>query len=361
MRLLNVFAIFRKDAVDALKDARIVVSLIVPIGLGLLYNSIFPEEGLQAVKLGYHAADASAILEGIKSQAGDAVDLRVREIADEAEARALIAAGDIDVGLIVPAGIDAALRQGQTPTVVLIAQQPPGSGEAFVGRAVDRTMRQLAGQPPVAVVRVERVRSGVADTAALEDLGTRRFFVLATVVMLIAMIGMLAVPVILTEEMERKTLDALLLVARQSEVIAAKSLVGLLYVAIGVPLMFVLTRLEVHDWPTLVLSTSLLAVVLVALGLLIAGVFKNATRVYTWSSLFVLLAFGPALAVGLPIPQWADAAVRATPTAAGMRLMINGVADHALFGDAWVDYTVLILWAAVSFALVRWQLAQREA
>ena len=41
--------------------------------------------------------------------------------------------------------------------------------------------------------------------------------------------------------------------------------------------------------------------------------------------------------------------------------MINGVADHALFGDAWVDYLVLILWAAGSFALVRWQLAQREA
>lgn len=361
MRLTNVLAIFRKDAIDAMRDARIVVSLVVPIALGLLYNSIFPEEGLQTVKLGYHAAESSAVLEGIKSQAGDTVDVRVRDVADEAEARALIASGTLDVALIVPAGTDAALRQGQTPTVLLIGQQPPGPGEAFVARALDRTLRQLAGQPPAAVVRVERVRSGIADTAALEDLGTRRFFVLAMIGMLIAMIGMLAVPVILTEEMERKTLDALLLVARQSEVIAAKSLVGLLYVAIGVPLMFVLTRLEIHDWPTLVLSTALLAVVLVALGLLIAGVFKNATRVYTWSSLFVLLAFGPAIAVGLPIPQWADAAARATPTAAGMRLMINGVADHALFGDAWVDYIVLVLWAVGSLALVRWQLTQREA
>lgn len=361
MRPTNVLAIFRKDAIDAMRDARIVVSLVVPIGLGLLYNSIFPQEGLAAVKLAYHADDSPAILEGIRAQAGNAVDLRVRAVADEAEARKLIGDGTVDVALLLPGGAEAAIREGRSPTVLLIGKQSPGSGEGFVMSAFERTSRALAGQRPPAVVRTERVSTGLSDIAQFGELGPRRFFVLATVVMLIAMIGMLAVPVILTEEMENNTLDALLLIARQSEVISAKALVGLLYVAIGVPVMFLLTHLEVHDFLVLASSTLLVALVLVTLGLLIAGVLKNATRVYTWSSLFVLLAFGPAFAVGFPIPQWADALMRATPTGAGMRLMTDGVAQRPLFGDAWLGYLVLVGWAVGSLALVRWQLRRREA
>jgi ABC-2 type transport system permease protein len=361
MRLTNVLAIVRKDAIDALKDARIVVSLVVPIGLGILYNGIFPQEGLATLKLAYHGDGSTALLEGTRAQAGAFTELRVQEVAGEAEARKVVEDGGADLALIVPAGAEAAIRQGQSPTILLIGKQPPGGGEAFVRDALEQTARDLAGQRAATIVRTERVGSDLADVGQLGELGPRRFFVLATVVMLVAMIGMLAVPVILTEEMERKTLDALLLIARQSEVIGAKSLVGLLYVALGVPLMFALTRLEVHDAPTLVLSTLLLSGVLVLLGLLIAGVFKNATRVYTWSSLFVLLAFGPAFAIGFPIPQWASDLLRATPTGAGMRLMTNGIAEHHLFTGESIDYFVLVIWMIGSFALLRWQLGRREA
>ncbi|HEV8536991.1 MAG TPA: ABC transporter permease [Candidatus Limnocylindria bacterium] len=360
IRWANVLAIFRKDAIDAMRDARIVVSLIVPIGLGLLYNNIFPEERLATVKLGYHSDDTPAILEGIRAQTGQTVDLRVRDVADEAEARRLITEDAIDVAVFIPADAERDLRQGRMPNVLFIGRQPP-AGEAFVSRALDQALREIAGQGPVAVVRVERVRTAFADTVAVQDLGPRRFFVLATIVMLIAMIGLLAVPVILTEEMEKKTIDALLMIARQSEVIAGKALVGLFYVAIGVPLMVLLTRLEIRDPLTFVSATLLLSVVIVAVGLLMAGIFKNATRVYTWSSLFVLVAFGPAIAVGLPIPDWANAAILAIPTAPGMRLMTNGIAPRSLFPDAWLSYLILVVWAVASLAVLRWQLGRREA
>src|SRR5688572_1660089 len=101
MRLTNVLAIFLKDAVDAMRDARIVVSLIVPIGLGLLYNSIFPDEGLATVTLAYHADDSPAILAGIRAQAGPFVELQVQEVADDVEARKLVGAGTVDVALMV--------------------------------------------------------------------------------------------------------------------------------------------------------------------------------------------------------------------------------------------------------------------
>ena len=75
-----------------------------------------------------------------------------------------------------------------------------------------------------------------------------------------------------------------------------------------------------------------------------------------------MLAFGPALGGGLPVPQLArDGTTPATPTAAGMRLMVNGVADRALFADPWLDYIVLVVWGVAGFALLRWQLGRREA
>ena len=111
------------------------------------------------------------------------------------------------------------------------------------------------------------------------ELGARKYFVLATVVMMLGMIAVLAVPIILTEEAEKKTLDALLLVANYREVIVAKALVGVAYSAISVALMLALTRLQPADMPTFVAGTGLLAVALIGAGLLLGGVFKTANQV----------------------------------------------------------------------------------
>ena len=157
MNTRNVLAIFLKDAVDAMRDARIVVSLIVPIGLGLLYNNIFPAEGLATLKLGYHADDSPAILAGIRTQAGPFVDLQVREVADEAEARRLVANDTVDVALIVPPGTEAAIRAGQGPTILLIGTQPPGSGENLVTNVLERTTRSSRPGAPAIVPSSGRV------------------------------------------------------------------------------------------------------------------------------------------------------------------------------------------------------------
>jgi hypothetical protein len=36
---VRIWAIFAKDAVDALRDARILVALVIPIGLAIFYGS----------------------------------------------------------------------------------------------------------------------------------------------------------------------------------------------------------------------------------------------------------------------------------------------------------------------------------
>ena len=361
MRVPIVFAIFRKDVVDAIRDSRVLVSLLTPLILAILYNSIFPEERLFEAKVAYAGPETSALVRTLEERAGQTVALKLRHVDDAAAARSLVASGDVDAAFVLPPDVDDAVRQGRRPTITLIQPTNGSSAANFVSAGIEAGLRALSGQPPIATVAVERVPAGSAEAGVLGDLGTRRYFVLATVVMMLGMIAVLAVPIILTEEAEKKTLDALLLVANYREVILGKALVGVAYSAASVVLMLGLTRLRPVDIPTFVAGTALLAVALIGLGLLLGGLFRTAGQVYTWSSVLLLPIIGPAFVAGLPVPDALDLALRAFPTFQGMRIMSNGLAGKTLFADLWIAYAVLVAWVAIAYGLLAWRLSRRES
>jgi len=361
MRLPIIAAIFRKDVVDALRDSRILVSLLTPLLLTIFYNAIFPEERLFEAKVAYAGPENSALVRTLQERAGQTVDLKLRHVDTEAEARRLVTGQDVAVAFVLPPDVDDAVRAGRRPAITLIQPTDAGAAANFVSTALDAGLRALAGQPPVATIQLERVQAGSADQSVMGELGARRYFVLATVVMMLGMIAVLAVPIILTEEAEKKTLDALLLVANYREVIAAKALVGVAYSAISVTLMLALTRLQPGDLPTFVAGTGLLAVALIGAGLLLGGLFRNANQVYTWSSLVLIPIILPPFVAGLPMPAALDLALRVFPTFQGMRLITNGLAGEALFGDVWISYAVIAAWAVVAYGLLAWRLSRRES
>lgn len=361
MRAPIVFAIFRKDLVDAIRDSRVLVSLLTPVLLAILYNSIFPEERLFEAKIAFAGPENSALVRTVEQRAGQTVSLKLRQVDTDAEARRLVANEDVDAAFVLPADVDDAVRQGRRPTITLIQSTHDSAAANFVSASLEAGLRALAGQPPIATVTVERVQAGSAEAGVMGELGARRYFVLATVVMMLGIIALLAVPIVLTEEAEKKTLDALLLVANYGEVILAKALVGVAYSAVSVALMLGLTRLWPVDIPTFVAGTGLLAVALIGLGLLLGGLFKTAGQVYTWSSIVLLPIIGPAFVAGLPVPDALDVALRVFPTLQGMRVMTNGLAGRPLFNDLWISYAVLLAWVAIAYGLLAWRLSRRES
>ena len=352
MRIPIIAAIFRKDVVDAVRDSRVLVSLLTPIVLAILYNSIFPEERLVEAKIAFAGPENSALVRTLEQRAGQTVSLKLRHVDSDAEARHLVVTQDVDAAFVLPADVDDAIRQGRRPTITLIQPAEGSSAANFVSAALETGIRALSGQ---------RVQAGSSEAGVLGELGARRYFVLATVVMMLGMIAVLVVPIILTEEAEKKTLDALLLVANYREVIIGKALVGLAYSAASVALMLGLTRLQPVDIPTFVIGTAILAVALIGLGLLLGGVFKTAGQVYTWSSVLLLPIIGPAFVAGLPVPGALDLALRAFPTFQGMRVMTNGLAGKTLFTDIWISYAVLLAWVAIAYGALAWRLSRRES
>jgi hypothetical protein len=360
MRPSIVASIFRKDIVDALRDSRILVSLLTPLLLAVVYNSIFPEERLFQANVAYVGPQDSALVRTLQERAGQTVSLRLRPADTEDEARTLVRSDDVDVAFVLPADVDDAVRQGRRPTIRII-QSEGGAAAEFVSASLQAGVRALSGQAPVADFEVERVEARSAEAGVMGELGARRYFVLATVMMMLGMIAVLAVPIILTEEAEKKTLDALLLVANYREVIVAKALVGLAYTAISVALMLVLTRLQPADMVTFVAGTGLTAVALIGAGLLLGGIFRTANQVYTWSSLVLIPVIAPPFVAGLPLPAALDLVMRVFPTYQGMRLMTNGLAGRPLFGDLGIAYAVIIAWAIVAYGLLAWRLSRRES
>ncbi|MER3485078.1 MAG: hypothetical protein C4345_02970 [Chloroflexota bacterium] len=179
--------------------------------------------------------------------------------------------------------------------------------------------------------------------------------------MMIAMIAMLAIPVVLTEETERKTYDALVLIASHTEVIAAKALLGVVYIALMVPLLLLITRITPRDPLLFSAATTALGLTLIGLGLLMAGLFKSANQLNTWAGIFLIPVVAPAFIVGLRVPKTLERVANLLPTGGAAKLLFDSAAANRLYHDTVQSFLVIVAWGVVAYALLGWQLARRQA
>jgi hypothetical protein len=354
-------AIYRKDLRDALRDSRLVMALVMPLLLGLLYSVMFKDESRPAAKLGVVASASAKLPEAIRVATESAIVLTVIPASDRDALTAMVAEKEVDVGLVVPDGFDGDLAAGRSPTVTVILPASPSFSGDYVAASLDRVVQRLADQPPAAAVDRVTVpeREGTTE-AALASLGIRKVFVLISIILLLGMIAVYVLPATITEETEKRTIEALTLVSSHAEVIAAKALFGLTYCVLSVPVMLVVTRSAPNDAALFAATILLSSVTLVGFGLLLGGVFRTQTQLNTWSSLVLLLLLAPAITVGLSTPPVVNAVLFAIPTAQTMRLGVNAFAGETVFGDQWLSVAILVAWAVVAYGFVWWRLSRRE-
>jgi hypothetical protein len=192
-------------------------------------------------------------------------------------------------------------------------------------------------------------------------LGPAPYFVITTCVLLTAMIALFAVPVMLAEEAEKKTLDALVMIASYTDVIIAKALVGLSYTVVALGLLFGLTRAAPQDVWGFIAAIFPLSLALIGFGLLLGGLFRSATQLNTWSSFILLPVVAPIFVVGLPLPEPVRIALLFVPTSQGTRLAINAMTGEHFFSGSWLAYLVIVTWGALAFALLQWRLSRYDA
>jgi hypothetical protein len=362
MHYRNIRTIFNKDLRDAIRDARVLVAVFVPFGIGIFYNLTFHDEAPKPkATVVYATADPTRLPDAIAAVINGAIDLQFREVETAAEVEQIVAENNANLGLAVPAGFDAAVARGERPTLRIF--QPPGTDlpSIYVTNAIEPALQLLAGQQAPAQLRIQGVTETTVGRSVIDVLGVRVWAVFAAIVMMISMIAMLAVPVILAEEAEKRTLEALVLIASYVEVIAAKALVGAFYVAVMVPLLLAITRLKPAEAGLFAVTTALLSATLIGFGLLLAGFFKNANQLNTWSGIILLPVVAPAFSVGLPTPPLVQRLASLFPTGAGTKLLLDSASTQSLFSGTAFSFLVIIVWGVAAYALLYWQLSRRQA
>jgi ABC-type multidrug transport system permease subunit len=356
-----ILAIALKDLKDAVRDGRILIALLMPLGLGLIYNVAMPEAQKPSVTVAIASADATQLPNALRTIAGSSVNLKFNSFSSAAAVRAQVEVKKADVGLVVPAGFDAAVMAGSAPTLVVMRSTgTSSSGAIYMASALDGALRSMAGQHPPAVVATETVQPAYDAASVMTSLGARKYLVLGTLIMLIAMIAIYILPVLLTDEFEKKTADALLMVGTQSDIVSAKVLVGLIYIAVSVPLLLVVTQMAPANLPLFAGAVAALSVTLVGFGLLLGALVRTVSQLNTWSTIPLLLVILPVFFVALDLPSWVQTVVGATPGNQTMRLLVDGFTGQAMYGGWTLAFGVMAAWAVMIYAVLIRTLSRRE-
>ncbi|HET9017594.1 MAG TPA: ABC transporter permease [Thermomicrobiaceae bacterium] len=366
MSLKRILTIFRKDLFDAMRDARVLMAIVAPLGIGILYSYMFAgTPTTPTATVAYAAADQTALIDTVRSTVGTSITLTFNRVADAAAVRQAVLDKKADVGLVIPAGFDAAVRTGQTPNLAVLLPESSTYGGDYVAATLEPALRQMAGQGPVAAIQTERLSAPTAteltSMSILNRIGLRDYFLIAAVVMLVAMIAMLALPIILAEETEKKTLDAVGLIASYTDVVVGKSLVGGAYITVSIVLLLGVTRLMPANLPLFVAGVFAFSVALIGFGLLIGGLFRSANQLNTWGGLILVPVIAPAFIVGLDAPRVVNLILWLIPSSQATRLIINAVSGQAIFPSLWSAFLVIAGWAVLAYLLLIWRLGRREA
>jgi ABC-2 type transport system permease protein len=353
-----ILAIVRKDMVDAVKNRYILFSLVMPIAVSLLLNPFFSDvnDDVGTLTVAVHDAGSSRLVSALQESphcklisVGSVEDLQA---AVEEEALG---------GLVLPVGFDAAVATGEQPELIVYINDRQGGGERVsFQRLVERQLWALAGHElPARVNFVDVALASGGQSRPEFDL--ERYLLVLLLVMALSVTGAFVVPLLLVEEKEKHTLEALLVSpASPAEVIAGKALTGLIYSLIIAGVLVVINRGWEGDWPVTVLAILLGALFTVAVGLLMGVFFRTTMQVNTWASFLMLALMIPSWFTAWEVSMPLESAFRLLPTHYLTKALDLSLAGEASLGRVGGHLAVLAGGAAVVLAAVVWTLRQEE-
>ncbi|RPI57979.1 MAG: ABC transporter permease [Chloroflexi bacterium] len=346
-----VAAIARKDIVDAVKNLYVLFSLVLPVGVFLLFGLMFPDaDEIGTMTVAVYDQGDSRLVSGLRAVPG----VLVLEVDSEEELLAKTQK-TVVAGLVLPAGLDAAVQAGQQPEVAAYLNMKRGGGQrAALQRLVEQQIWGLVGRAEPARITWHAAGQPAAGQAAPE-FQIDRYLLIMIVVMGLAMTGAFVVPTLLVEEKEKHTLAALLLSpARPVEVVMGKALTGLFYSLLLAGLLLVLDRGWMGNWPVTLVAVVLGSFFAVTVGLLMGGLFRTTNQVNTWSTVAVLAIMAPSWTTMIDSPPAMDVALRLIPTYYLGHALQLSLAGEATLAGVWLDFAGLAGGTALLLAAVVW-------
>jgi len=344
-----ILAIVGKDIVDAIKNKSIFSQILTVIFIIVLYRFLPSfETGNELPRLVLYDAGSSQLVADLENS----MVLDLVETPSQAAMEAFIEDQDVVVlGLVLPPELDEKINAGGAIQIEGYAVHWASEKEiAETINLVETEIEKLAGHS-IQIHTEENVVYSIPDSRG------RSFLVSLSVVLVLVIARAFIVPLLMLEEKQNKTLDALLVSpASPSLVVLGKAFSGSLYCAIAAAAALILNHTLITHWGLAVLATLCGVLFAVGVGLLLGSIFEVKQQLTLWG--FVLVNF-----LGIPLflrmmndilPAGLMKIINIIPTVALSKVFQASFSNRATLDIFGPDLAVVLTGTVIVYTIVVW-------
>lgn len=382
MKAGRVYAIFRKEAKEALRDRRTLIAMIIipivvlPVMMFLPAFLANPERNPVKIAVIQEDPAADSLVDAMRIE-----EVRLTVLDPSANLTDLVQRGEFEAGVIIPSNFSRILQSNEaSTTVTIIVDEASARGSIAV-----RIVAAVMGEYSTRVVE-RRVQQSGLPVEALTPIKTRTIsvttsgvgsFLLALLLPLFLGIysvsgGIYFIMDTTAGEKERKTLEALLTMpATRAEIVIGKFMVatiialastafalaglvvgaGLLLSSLGGgPAESVAFSLSAQNLILIGFASLLLAMTAASLEMLIAIFARSFKEAQNLISPLTIIVVIPALAMQY-VDEQSLRSLSLVPFLNSMLIMRNAILDRVTFGDLVLQLGSALLYMAISLAL----------
>jgi len=342
MSLRRVAVLFRKDVRYGARGFIFVLAVVVPLTLSILFSLLFGSFTIDKPKFGIVDEGESQLAAALR----ETDYLWVQEFLTSEDLMQSLETGGVEVGLVLPAGFDAALQAGDTTEITFFVWgQSLVKNRAIISAAVTEQIVNLSGrETPITVNTL-----AVGDRAAV----SWQQRLLPVVVLMAVMFGGMLIPsTSMIEERQARTLTAVTTTPlTMAEVFISKGALGAL-VSVFTGLMILTLNGGWGDQPLLLLfALGLSSIFAAAFGVFLGSRVKDVQSLFAVIKSTGILLYAPAIISMFPesLPQWI---ARLFPTYYIFHPIMEISQRGAGFGDVALDLLILIVLIIAMIALL---------
>ena len=295
MSLKCIWTLIKAEVFHGPKDVILVMAVVIPILLALFVNLAFGDIFTDRARLGIYDEGNSPLTAELNS----AGSMSVKTYRNEADLRAAVANGGLDMGIVLPNDFDAKLASGTIKLKAYVWGESLAKNRAVVPLALNDAVREMTGTS--LPVDIESVPLGDASSLPWSD----RLLPL-TVLMAVFFGGMMLPASSLIHEKQRGTLEALNVTqATVVDIFTAKGIIGAVLATIMGVLTLAISTSFGHSPVAMVVILGFGAILAAEIGLLAGALIKDINTLFAFWKFGGLLLFGPAVVFMFPqIPSW---------------------------------------------------------
>ncbi|NIM96459.1 MAG: ABC transporter permease subunit [Anaerolineales bacterium] len=350
------WAIARKDIADAIKN-KTTISIAVGVALLMLSAQAMPlllklRSEPRAV---YFDEGESVQMDGIlKSRE---VVLSKASSLEELESTLGESSGAL-LGLVIPANFDQAAEVGEQ--IELDGFFVHFAGASDKTKAVAYFEQELSERIGIAV-KINHEENIVYP--GLESDG-QPFMVSLSMIVVILTIGALLVPILMMEEKEKHTMEALMVSpASYSQIVAGKAVAGLFYCITAAAVVLLMNFLMINLWGLALLAVLAGALFTVAIGLLLGTVLDNPVTLNLWLGVMLIILLIPvflAQVMGSRLPEAVSALIPWLPSMAMSKVLRISFSRSFPLDAVLLNLAIIAGFAVVTLALVVWRVRRMD-